>query len=106
MKRYEELDDNQKKMVLTIDKALDRGSAIRLYNAFVTILQSFRSNKEIDFFKSLATIKPYYNMIALLYLLLELSPNPHSVEKSFEVLGRYSEHEIDVFMLVNLLNYR
>lgn len=105
MKRFEELDDNQKKMVLAIDKALDRGSAISLYNAFVTILQSFKSNKEIAFFKSLATIKPYYNMIALIYILLELSQDPKSVEKSFQILERYTDHEIDVFMLVNLLNY-
>lgn len=105
MKRYGELDENQKKMVLSIDRTVDRMSAIRIYNAFVTILQSFRSNKEIAFFKSLATIKPYYNMIALIYILLELSQNPNSIEKSFQVLGRYSDHEIDVFSLVNMLNY-
>ena len=104
MKKYNELGERQKQDVLTMINDIKEESIIKLYDCIINIVETIKSEESLGIIKSLPIIKPVYHVQTLFDLLREFSENAYDVQGDFSEVRKYIGHDIDVFIIVNMMN--
>ena len=103
MESYDKLSDIKKKLLQKINKSFNKEETCEFYESFIIVLKSIKNRQALKIVKKLATVKPIYKFETIFNLLKEYCDMSDEVQVTLSKLKRYTEYDIDFFMLVNVL---